>query len=115
MGTYYFLDSRNQQQGPFPANQLLKYGVKRDTQVWGAGGLLTTIILGNDTGSLMRGVGLDSIAGEGFLIIVIGPVMGIGIIILSRIFAEMIRIFAALANNTKEIATNVKNNKTNEK
>jgi hypothetical protein len=47
----------------------------------------------------------------GAAVIIIGPVIGFFILIIFRFFAELLRIFAALADNTKEIAANIKNGK----
>ena len=41
-------------------------------------------------------------------IIILGPVTGFFIIIIFRFFAEQIRIFSAIANNTREIARNLR-------
>jgi len=74
----------------------------------GAGvGLIAFIFLGRDINDLFSMIGMGSL-GFGALVIIIGPVIGLIIIILSRFLAEQLRIFAALANNTKEIATNIK-------
>jgi len=72
------------------------------------GGLLASIFLGNDINYLFRLIGLGSIA-FGPIVIIIGPIVGFFIIIIFRFLAEQLRIFAALANNSKEIATNIKN------
>lgn len=37
MKTYYYLNGRNEQQGPVPGESLPNYGVKSDTLVWTAG------------------------------------------------------------------------------
>jgi hypothetical protein len=69
----------------------------------GAGvGLIATIILGDEGAGMFRSVG-----GSG-LIILAGPVVGFFVIIIARFIAEQFRILAALANNTKEIAQNLK-------
>ena len=68
----------------------------------GAGvGIIATIILGKDMSYIP---GMDS----GALVIIAGPVLGFFIIIISRFLAELLKIFVALANNTKEIAENIK-------
>jgi len=75
----------------------------------GAGvGLIATIALGNDANDFFSIIGMGFL-NYGALVIIIGPVIGFFIIILFRFFAEQLRILAALANNTKEIATNIKN------
>lgn len=76
----------------------------------GAGvGIIATIFLGKSSSGLFEAIGLDFL-GMGALVIVMGPVMGFFIIVLSRFLAEQLKIFAALANNTKEIAVNIKDN-----
>ena len=76
----------------------------------GAGvGLIATIALGDSANYLFGAMGLGFLQ-VGGMIVIIGPVFGFFIIILFRFLAEQIRIFAALANNTKEIAANIKNN-----
>ena len=42
--------------------------------------------------------------------VILGPVVGVLIIFVSRFFAESLKVFAAIANNTKETAVNIKNN-----
>ena len=37
MEQYYYIDKNGQQQGPVTANELPKYGVTRNTQVWKQG------------------------------------------------------------------------------
>ena len=37
MSLYYFINERNEQQGPVAPEQLLSYGVNRNTQVWTQG------------------------------------------------------------------------------
>ncbi|GBU28840.1 hypothetical protein R84B8_02402 [Treponema sp. R8-4-B8] len=74
----------------------------------GAGvGLIANIALGSDAKYLFSAIGMNFMK-MGALIIFIGPIVGFFIIIISRYIAEQLRIFAALANNTKEIATNIK-------
>ncbi|MDR2313160.1 MAG: hypothetical protein LBE02_01335 [Spirochaetaceae bacterium] len=78
--------------------------------IMGAGvGLLASIFLGNDANYLFSEIGLGFMQ-FGILVIIIGPLIGFFIIIVSRVLAEQLRILAALANNTKEIARNIKNN-----
>jgi hypothetical protein len=72
------------------------------------GGLLASIFLGEDVDYLFRLIGMGFIQ-FGVGIIIIGPIVGLLIIILSRFFAEQMCLWAALANNTKEIAVNIKN------
>jgi hypothetical protein len=78
----------------------------------GAGvGLIATIFLGGGEARyffMQMGMGFLSF---GAAVIFIGPVIGFFIIIIFRFLAEQLRIFAALANNTKEIAVNIKKNK----
>ncbi|MCL2792285.1 MAG: hypothetical protein FWD87_04265 [Spirochaetaceae bacterium] len=74
----------------------------------GAGiGLIALIFLGNDAAHLFRLLGLDFM-NFGPIVIIIGPVTGFFIIILSRFVAEQLRLFASLVNNTKDMATNLK-------
>jgi hypothetical protein len=72
------------------------------------GGLLASFFLGNDVNYIFQLIGLDFLR-FGVLIVIIGPVIGFFVIIISRFFAEQLRLWAALANNTKEIAANIKN------
>jgi hypothetical protein len=74
----------------------------------GAGvGLITSIFLGEDANYLFSMIGMRFMS-FGVLAIIIGPIVGFFIIIISRFLAEQLRLFASLVNNTKEIATNVK-------
>jgi MFS family permease len=74
----------------------------------GAGvGLIATVILGKAGSELFELIGLEFLS-MGALVIVIGPIIGFFIIVVSRFLAEQLKIFAALANNTKEIAASVK-------
>ena len=74
----------------------------------GAGvGLIAVIFLGNEAGYLFGSIGLDSLA-FGPMVILIGPIIGLFIIIISRFLAEQLRLFASLVNNTKDIAKNIK-------
>jgi hypothetical protein len=74
----------------------------------GAGvGLIATIALGNEARYLFSAIGMDFLS-MGAMVIIIGPVIGFFIIIIFRFLAEQLRIMAALANNTKEIAANLK-------
>jgi hypothetical protein len=74
------------------------------------GGLLASIFLGKDVNDLFSVIGFEFMQ-FGILAVVMGPVIGFIIIILFRFLAEQLRIVAALANNTKEISLNIKNNK----
>jgi hypothetical protein len=73
------------------------------------GGLLASLFLGSDVDYLFQYIGMGFM-GFGAFIVIIGPVIGLLIIIISRFFAEQLRLWAALANNTKEIAVNIKKN-----
>jgi len=74
----------------------------------GAGvGIVATIFLGDTANSVFSEIGI-TFTDFAPLIIIIGPVIGFLIIVLFRFIAEQIRIFAAIANNTKEIAENSK-------
>jgi hypothetical protein len=48
---------------------------------------------------------------SGVMIIVVAPAIGFFIILTSHFFAEQMRLWAALASNTKEIAVNIKEHK----
>ena len=76
--------------------------------VGAGGGLLASLFLGNDVDYLFGMMGMEFM-NFGVMIIIIGPIVGFFIIIISRVLAELFRIAAALANNTKEIAGNIKN------
>jgi len=76
------------------------------TGIIGAGvGIVATIFLGDSANSVFMQIGI-TFTDFAPLIIIIGPVIGFVIIVLFRFIAEQIRIFAAIANNTKEIAEN---------
>jgi len=76
----------------------------------GAGvGLIALIFLGNEASYLFSMLGL-SFMNFGPFVIIIGPIIGFFIIILFRFLAEQLRLFASLVNNTKDIATKLKNN-----
>jgi len=72
------------------------------------GGLMAALFLGDEARYLFSAMGMGFMS-FGLLTVVIGPVVGFFIVIISRFLAEQLRILAALANNTKEIATNIKN------
>ena len=80
--------------------------------VIGVGGTIVALIfLGNNSGALFSMLpGIGSFMSYGAAGIIICPVIGILIMVFFRIMAELLRILAALANNTKEIAKNIKNN-----
>jgi len=71
------------------------------------GGLLASIFLGKDVDYLFSMVGLGFMR-SGVLIVIIAPLTGFAIILLSRFAAEQIRLRAALVRNTKEISENIK-------
>jgi len=48
--------------------------------------------------------------GLGVSVIIVGPIIGLLIILTSCFLDEQLRLWAALVNNTKEIAANIKNN-----
>ena len=74
----------------------------------GAGaGLFTTIFLGNEADVIFSYMGLDFLS-YGIMNIIMGPIIGFFIVIIFRFFAELMRVVAALANNTKDIADNLK-------
>ena len=71
-------------------------------------GLLASIFLRNDARYLFQIIGLDFMATYGPVVIIFGgPIVGFFIIIISRFLAEQFRLFASLANNSKDIATNL--------
>jgi len=66
----------------------------------GAGaGIITVFFLGGPKENLFRGLGFLRF---GPILIVGGPVAGFLILLMFRFIAEQIRIFAAIANNTKQ-------------
>lgn len=76
----------------------------------GAGvGLIASIVLGRDASYLFGAIGLGFL-NLGIATVIIGPVIGFFIIMIFRFFAEQLKLFASLVNNTKEIAKNLKNN-----
>ncbi|MDR3356698.1 MAG: hypothetical protein LBO04_05855 [Spirochaetaceae bacterium] len=76
----------------------------------GAGvGLIASVFLGNYVNDFFRAIGMNFFR-FGAMVIIIGPIIGFFIIISFRFIAEQLRLFASLVNNTKEIATNLKNN-----
>ena len=76
--------------------------------ITGAGvGLFASIILGSDINTLLSMIGLGFM-GFGITTVIIGPVIGYFTIIFFRFLAEQLRLFAALVNNTKDIAKNCK-------
>ena len=72
------------------------------------GGLITTIFLGSSASYLFGMMGMGFL-NYGLLNVIVAPVIGFFTIILFRFMGEQLRIVAALANNTKEIALNIKN------
>jgi hypothetical protein len=75
----------------------------------GAGvGLIALIFLGENANYLFSAIGMGFMRFGG-VVIIVGPIIGFFIIIISRFLAEQLRMLAALANNTKEIAVNIKN------
>jgi hypothetical protein len=75
----------------------------------GAGvGLIALIFLRRDAGYLFQLIGLNFMATYGPIVIIFGgPITGFFIIVISRFLAEQLRLFASLANNSKDIATNL--------
>jgi len=74
----------------------------------GAGVGIITVIFLSDTGNyFFDQLGIGSFAFNP-LIIILGPVAGFFIIIIFRFIAEQVRIFASIANSTKEIAGRIK-------
>ena len=76
------------------------------TGIVGAGvGLIATIFLWSSTDQLSGMFGLRFLDFAP-LVILIGPIVGFFIILCFRFIAEQIRIWAAIANNTRELARN---------
>jgi len=74
----------------------------------GAGiGIIATIFLRDSSNHLLRNFGIGFVEYSPLLIIVC-PVIGFFIIVLFRFIAEQIRIFASIANSTKDIAAKIK-------
>jgi hypothetical protein len=71
-------------------------------------GLFATIIMGDSAGRIFDALGLDVLGELGFAAIIAGPILGFIIIIGTRFLAEQLRIIVSVANNTKEIANNLK-------
>lgn len=71
------------------------------------GGLLASIFLGRDVDYLFSMVGMGFMR-FGVLAVIVAPVTGFFIILISRFAAEQMRLRAALVSNTKEIAANIK-------
>jgi hypothetical protein len=71
------------------------------------GGLLASLALGNNVNHLFNAIGMGFLR-FGVMVIIIGPIIGFLIILFFHFFAEQLRIWAALANNTKEIAESMK-------
>ncbi len=63
--------------------------------------LLITIILGDDSYYLFSGLGL-SFMETGFLFIILMPIYGFLIIVVSRFLAEQFRALSSIANNTRK-------------
>jgi hypothetical protein len=76
--------------------------------VGAVGGLLASVFLGDDVNYLFSIIGMGFMR-YGVATVIIGPVIGFFVIILFHLLAEQLRILPALANNTKEIAANIKN------
>ena len=72
--------------------------------IFGVGGGLLLALFG--AGDILYTLGIDFAP---ISLMIIGPASGLITIIIFRLFAEMMRFIAALANNTKEIAANIKN------
>jgi hypothetical protein len=72
------------------------------------GGLLASIFLGRDVDRIFRLIGMGLMQ-FGVLVVVIGPIAGFFVIVITRFIAEQMRLWVTLANNTKEIADNIKN------
>jgi len=71
------------------------------------GGLFALIFLGDESAMIFRVLQMEFL-GSGAMVMLFGLVYGLFIIIIFRIIAELLRIVAALCNNTKDIADNLK-------
>ena len=71
-------------------------------------GLVTFIFLGNESTYFLSLISFGFFNYSGFMNMVWGIVYGLCTIIVFRVFAELLRVVAALCNNTKEIADNIK-------
>lgn len=72
--------------------------------------LLTTIILGREGYVVGNSIGIPFLGqylGSGWLNVIIMPIYGFLIIVLSRFIAEQIKALAAIANNTKRKETSL--------
>lgn len=64
----------------------------------------SVLFLGSDSSRLFRSMDLEFLAlGQGFLMILVWPVLGYLQIVVSRVIAELIRSLGAIANNTKRV------------
>jgi len=78
------------------------------TGIIGAGvGLIASIFLGQGADLLFSAIGMDFM-GVGIMGILIGPVTGFFIIVISHFLAEQLRLLVSLVISTKEIAVNQK-------
>lgn len=66
------------------------------------GALFTSLILGSDSYIIDSMIGIPFLDG-GFVFVIIAPIYGFLVIILSRFVAEQIRALTSIANNTKQI------------
>ena len=79
------------------------------TCIIGAGvGIIITVLLWDVSEYSVANLGFGAI-NIGPLMLVGGPILGFFEIITFRFIAEQLRIFSALANNTRDIARNIKN------
>ena len=69
-------------------------------------GMLLAILFSGDGGGLLAG--LPIVGGLLKYPVIFGPVVGVLIILISRFFAEMLWVLAAIANNTKETSRELK-------
>lgn len=63
--------------------------------------LLATLILGNDANRLSHEIGIPFLK-AGFAFVILMPVYGFLIIVVSRFFAEQFRALSSIANNTRK-------------
>lgn len=62
--------------------------------------LIVSIILGNEVGELSRLLGIDSFLSISIYMIILAPIKGFLIIVISRFIAESIRALATIANKS---------------
>jgi hypothetical protein len=69
------------------------------------------MFLGDEASYLFQAIGLGLMP-SGIIVVIAGPLLGFLIMISCRFVAEQLRLLAALVNNTRFIAINIKGAKT---